>query len=262
VVTQGVDAQITVGTGPGKYSVTSSTNTFSGVMADTTFTVSQKGVDAAVTVAGDPSSIAAKVKNLVDTANSLLSSISSYTDSDSTSAVLKGDTTVRGLAGRVLDVVSSAVGGQSASVVGLQVTKSGQLTFDSATFTEKLTSDPALVKDMFMQTSVLPGPDGLPGTADDAVGPVGIAAQLEALAKAATDTTNGTLVTLAAGEDARAKDLQDRIDNWDIRLDLRRKTLTRQFTAMETALSTLQNQQSWLTSQLGALPSWSKSNES
>jgi flagellar hook-associated protein 2 len=37
----------------------------------------------------------------------------------------------------------------------------------------------------------------------------------------------------------------------------RKETLTRQFTAMETALSSLKNQSSWLAGQISSLPTWS-----
>ena len=43
------------------------------------------------------------------------------------------------------------------------------------------------------------------------------------------------------------------VADWDLRLELRQKTLTRQFTAMETALSSLSSQSSWLGSQLASL---------
>ena len=51
------------------------------------------------------------------------------------------------------------------------------------------------------------------------------------------------------------KDYQDRIDAWDLRLAKRKETLTRQFTAMETALSSLKNQSTWLAGQINSLPS-------
>ena len=54
---------------------------------------------------------------------------------------------------------------------------------------------------------------------------------------------------------------QERIDNWDIRLALRKQTLTTQFTAMETALNALDSQSSWLKQQLSSLPSWSSSSK-
>ena len=45
------------------------------------------------------------------------------------------------------------------------------------------------------------------------------------------------------------------VDAWDLRLVKRKETLTRQFTAMETALSSLRNQSTWLAGQINGLPS-------
>jgi flagellar hook-associated protein 2 len=256
----GRDATLDLG---GGVTASSSTNTFADLMSGVSVTVSKAdwGTPVTVTVGQDSSGLATKMQTLVDQANDLLSAISSYTDSQSDSAVLKGDFTVRSLGSSILDVVSSAVGGiHSASEVGLQVTKDGKLTFDKSKFISALTNDPSMVNDIVAGTTVVgAGLDGISGTADDVTAPVGVAAQLEALAKQASDTTIGTLTTLAKGEDDRAKDMQDRIDNWDIRLALRKDTLTAQFTAMETALSTLDSQSTWLKQQLNALPSTSSS---
>jgi flagellar hook-associated protein 2 len=51
-----------------------------------------------------------------------------------------------------------------------------------------------------------------------------------------------------------AKDITDRIADWDLRLAKRKETLTAQFTAMETALSSLKNQSTWLAGQINSLP--------
>ena len=53
------------------------------------------------------------------------------------------------------------------------------------------------------------------------------------------------------------KDFESRIADWDLRLATRKETPTRQFTAMETALSSLKNQSTWLAGQISGLPSWS-----
>ena len=53
--------------------------------------------------------------------------------------------------------------------------------------------------------------------------------------------------------------LKDQITDWDSRLEKRQATLTAKFTAMESALSTLKGQASWLTSQLNSMPTWSSS---
>lgn len=257
VLTQGQDASITVGSGASAYQVTSSTNTFTGVLSGTSFTVSQANTTATVTVATDPDAIANSVQSLVTAANAVLSKIAGYTKSGSGStAPLQGDGTLIDLAGQVLDSITTAIGGNSAALAGLQVTKDGQLTFDAAAFKSEFATNPALVQNIF-GGSAGPGADGIPGTADDTVVTDGVGARLAVLAGQASDSVTGMLTTLAAGEDSTVTDLQSQLDDWTLRLQLRRQTLTAQFTAMETALGTLKNQSSWLTSQLTALPTWS-----
>jgi len=51
------------------------------------------------------------------------------------------------------------------------------------------------------------------------------------------------------------KNYQDRIAAWDVRLAKRKEMLNRQFTGMETALSSLRNQSTWLAGQINSLPS-------
>jgi flagellar hook-associated protein 2 len=87
----------------------------------------------------------------------------------------------------------------------------------------------------------------------------GVAQRLATLAQQASNTTTGTLTLLAKSQDEGADDLQTQIDDWDRRLELRKTALTAQFSAMETMLGTLQNQSSWLSSQIGSLPTWSSS---
>ncbi|WP_222192270.1 flagellar filament capping protein FliD [Modestobacter italicus] len=258
---QGQDALLTLG---GGLTATSSTNTFTDLVPGVTITATKADASTSITVgvSADPSAVASKVQSLVDAANALQSAISSYTDAESTSAVLKGDTTLRGLSNQIMSVVSTAVGGVSASTVGIQLNRDGTFAFDKTVFTTALTADPAKVQKVFAEKKIeSAGTDGISGNADDVTSPIGLAAQLEVLAKGASDTTTGSLVQLATSQDALAKDLQARIDAWDIRLELRKTTLTRQFTAMETALSTMQNQASWLSSQIAGLPSWSSSNK-
>jgi flagellar hook-associated protein 2 len=254
----GQNAEITIG-GAGGYKVTSPTNTFSGVMDGTTFTVSQAGTtEVTIGVATDSGAITSAVQSLVTAANAALDKIGSYTYSGSEIAPLKGNYNLVSLGGQVLEAVSTAVSSTSAGVAGLQLTKDGRLTFDSNKFAEKLKSDPAAVQKIFSGTTLV-GADNVSSTPDDVVGVDGIGARLAVLANRASDEATGTLISLAKGQDTRAEDLQDQIDAWDLRLELREKTLTAQFSAMESMLGTLQNQMSWLSSQINSLPKWSSS---
>lgn len=265
VLTQGQDAQITLGAGGANpTTITSPTNTFSGVLTGTTFTVSKTTPTGAalstVSVAGSPDGVADAVKAMVDAANAALAKIKQYTDSSQGStAPLKGDWPLISLSGQILDAVSQAVsttssttGSSSAGLNGLQLTKDGTLTFDATAFKAALAANPSLVQSVF-GGAVGAGLDNIPNTADDTVATDGVAARLQTLANQASDSVNGSLTSLANGEDANAKDIQSQIDDWTTRLALRQQTLTNQFNAMETALGQLKGQSSWLTSQLSSL---------
>jgi flagellar hook-associated protein 2 len=100
------------------------------------------------------------------------------------------------------------------------------------------------------------GKDGVAGTSDDVAASSGLATRLLDVAKGASDSTTGTLLKLAAGKDSAVEDIKDRIEAWDLRLAKRKEALTRQFSAMETALSSLKNQSTWLAGQINSLPSY------
>jgi flagellar hook-associated protein 2 len=236
---------------------TSSTNSFSSLLTGVSVTV-----NAVTPVGGSPTSIAvsadntgatSKVQALVTAANNVLSKISQYTDSSSGSqAALKGDWSINSLSGQILDAVTNAVGGKSAATFGLAVDRYGAMTFDSGVFSAAANSNPAGIAAVFGGANG-DGSDGVPGTADDVVATDGIGSRLMQLAARASDSTIGTLTSLAKGQDSQATDIQGQIDSWTLRLQLRQKTLTDQFNAMETALGTLKNQSSWLTQQLNSL---------
>ena len=244
-LSEGADAKVTIGgTGTLEFSATSATNTFTDLLPGVTLTVSQESSDpVTVDVTTDPKAVSAAVQKLVTAANDVLNSIKSSTSTATGStAVLKGDSTLRALATKVLESVGRAIGtGSSASDVGIELDRYGNLTFDSTQFEKALAADPARAQALVYGT----------GTGTGAV--PGVAQRLLDVVKEASDTVKGSLVLKAKSSDDAASDLQDRIEDWDLRLELRRTALTKQFTAMETALSSLQNQASWLSSQLKGL---------
>lgn len=256
VSTQGVDAKVTIGTGTGAYDVVSATNTFTGLMDGVTITVSKPETSVTVGVSANPDAVATSMQALVDAANRALSGIKANTDPEGgATSTLKGDSALRTLSGRVLDAVAFAVGSDgSPARIGFQLNRDGTIAFDKAAFSAALADDPALAKRLGAGGPAGPGADAISGTADDIV--PGIAQRLLDVAKTASDTTAGSLTLLAQGRDKLAQDIQDKIGSWDIRLAKRREMLTRQFTAMETALGSLQQQSSWLAGQINSLPSY------
>ncbi|RFU22880.1 flagellar filament capping protein FliD [Geodermatophilus marinus] len=245
----GSDAALRLGTDPvNGPKVTSSSNTFADLLPGGTLTVSEKSATpVTITVTADPEAVAAKVKGFVDAANAALAEIERHGNNDSGStAVLKGDFALRQLAGEILDAVSSAVGlDGSPGRAGVQLTRTGTIAFDQTAFLSALAADPARTQRLFAGTPA----EGSTAAVD------GVSQRLQALTKRATDATTGTLSVLAKGKDSLAEDFRDRIADWDLRLTARRETLTRQFTAMESALGSLRSQSSWLAGQLASLPS-------
>jgi flagellar capping protein FliD len=237
--------------------LSSSTNTFAEVMTGISVTVTEKGAAAVVEVAEDSKSVATKVKKLVDAVNSALSTIKTHGNSErGSTAALKGDFALRELASRLLTKVSDAVpnavpsatspgtfSAGSPAAIGIELTRDGTVAFDEATFLKTMESDPGTVQRLLAGT---PASGGTPAVE-------GLAQRLATLAKDATNSTTGTLTLLAHGKDSLVDDFESRIADWDLRLATRRETLTRQFTAMETALSSLKNQSTWLAGQLGSL---------
>jgi len=239
------DARIHLGstTGP---AVTSATNTFGDLLPGGSITVSEKTTNpVTVSVVADPEAVAEKVKSFVDAANAALAEIKKHSNSaPGSTAVLKGDTELRTLTNNLLQKISEAVSGAgSPASIGIELNRDGTVRFTGATFLATLQSDPETAQRL------------LTGSGTPAV--EGISQRLIGLADRATDSTPGSLTLLAKGRDALAKDFQDRIADWALRLAARKEPLTRQFTAMETALSSLKNQSTWLAGQINGLPQWS-----
>lgn len=244
-ITAGADATLTVGT-TSSYTISSSTNTFEGVLPGATITVSQKETTpVTVSVVPDPDAVAAKISSLVDAVNAAVTTAKTYTsNAKGSTAALKGDFSVSSLAGRLQDAVSFAVGTDgSPARIGFQLNRDGTVKFDRAAFLTALKDTPDLAQRMVA---------GSPAAGTAAAVP-GIAQRLSDVSTAASNSTTGSLVKLADGQDSAVKDIQKRIDAWDLRLAKRKETLTRQFTAMETALSGLRNQSTWLAGQINQL---------
>jgi flagellar hook-associated protein 2 len=133
--------------------------------------------------------------------------------------------------------------------VGFQLSKDGTtVEFSKTKFLSALQSDPALAQRMVSGRAATTDANGDPVHAV-----TGMAQRLLDVAKNASDSATGTLVKLAEGKESMLKDIKDRIDAWDLRLAKRKEVLTRQFTAMETALSSLRNQSTWLAGQINSL---------
>ena len=160
--TNGTDASITV-TGQAN-ALTSSSNTFTDLMPGVDVTLGAQAANgslATITVSRDADSLAGKVQDLVDAANAALDGISSLTGYDAgtqTGGLLTGDSTLRGVNDQVLSAVTDGVNGKSLASVGIQVDKTGKITFDASKFKDAYAADPTGTAAMFAGTGTWSDP--------------------------------------------------------------------------------------------------------
>ena len=150
------DAQITVGSGPGAYSVTASGNTFSDVMPGVTLTaLAESATPVTVNVNMNESATADAVNSLVTSINSVIGELGAQTRYDpktNRASPLSADAGIRRLAEELRTAVTSMVGDAGlglASSVGIDVQRDGTLKFDRAKFSAALAADPAAVQRVF-----------------------------------------------------------------------------------------------------------------
>jgi len=246
-----VDAQLTLWKGTASaQTFTQSSNTFTGLMTGVDVTVSSvtaSGSDATVSVAPDASKVKSLASDLVSSLSTLLSDISSRTkvststSSDGTATVtggtLTGDTGITAARNAVVQAATYPVNGKSPSTVGIIVGSDGTITFDETKFAAALESDPEGTA-AFIQA---------------------IGTRVQGSAEAFSDPYTGTLTARITSQQSAVTELGTQVDNWDIRLELRRSTLQATYSALEVTISGLNAQSSWLTSQIDSLPKYNQS---
>ena len=235
----------------GGYNVTSSTNTFTGLLTGVTVTVSKEEDNVTIEAAADVSGIADKFKALDDAANATLAEIktqTAYNASTNKGSPLTGDFSVRNMAQSILSMVSQGLSYDdptwvkpqndpaavapkidfgSLAQMGIQLDSSGALTFDKDTFVAKYNADPSYYQQA--------------GTA--------FANQAEKLA----DTQTTSLKSVITGRNDEISAFNTQISDWDVRLAGKRMALQKQYAGLEVALGKLKNQSNWLSGQLAGL---------
>jgi flagellar hook-associated protein 2 len=267
----GQDAEITVGSGGGAYIVKSSSNTFTDVVAGVNIAVTRVSADpVTVSMVVDQTGITEKAQALVDAANAALTQIKTATaakNGSTAAGVLAGDPTLRALSQEILSAVATGAGADlgSLAAVGITVERGGTLKFDKEKFATAYAADPAVARAYFDDvvhdnTDPAANPNKFEPGWDTAVG---IARKLETIGLKATEgivlpnnptaPKEGTVAGLIKRRNESIAALTDQVEAWDTRLETRRASLQRQYSALEVALGKLKEQQSWLSGQLAGL---------
>ncbi|MBG6178854.1 flagellar filament capping protein FliD [Arthrobacter sp. CAN_A1] len=237
------DSQVTLWAGTAAaQSVTSSSNTFTNLLPGVDVTAAKVSTDpVTITVARDQAATTKTAKDLVDAVAGALGYIatnSSVTTSESTGSsvatagLFTGDSGVRGISARILSAATAPVDGRSPSDIGITLTRTGTVEFDSEKFGKALAADPAAVQSMLKE----------------------IASRVAGVAKDTSDKFDGAITLRIQGQESEVKELNTQVAEWDRRLETRRSTLERTYTNLELQLNQLQSQGTWLTSQLANLP--------
>ncbi|MFN8034901.1 MAG: flagellar filament capping protein FliD [Acidimicrobiia bacterium] len=158
-VTAAQDAALTVGSGPGAFTVTSASNTVSTLLPGVTLTLKKAddNVTQTVTVAADGGALADKVQAMVDAANSTLATIkqyASYNATTKTAGVLLGDIATGSLQSKAISAITDAIAGNSIGspgLAGLSFQRDGTVAFDRSTFLAAYQNDPTAVAGLFRQ---------------------------------------------------------------------------------------------------------------
>ncbi|MGB8650646.1 MAG: flagellar filament capping protein FliD [Mycobacteriales bacterium] len=231
-VTAASDAQLSVGGA----TITRSSNTITDLLPGVTVNLVHAG-SSTVTVASDPTGTTTRVQSLVDAVNNVLSSVATQTAYSATTnkgGPLSGEGMAQNISDTLLDQVLAAAGtGQTKilSQLGIETTRDGKLSFNSAQLASSLQSDP----------------DGVASLLST------FAKSVEDYAKQATSSTGVVTTSQAAAGDA-AKQRQDQIDAFEVRMSALQTAYQAKFAALDAALGSLKQQQSAVNSAIGSLP--------
>jgi flagellar hook-associated protein 2 len=157
----GVDASLTIGSGPGAITVTRSSNTITDLLTGVTITLKEETASAVtVDVARDVDGAVEAITGFIDEINGALTAINDLTKYNAETQVaglLQGDAAAWGLSAdlrkAVSDVVSQVSGTYtSASSVGITLKRDGTYEIDEAKLRGILTDDPDAISRLFARS--------------------------------------------------------------------------------------------------------------
>lgn len=222
---------------------TSANNTFADVIDGVTITAKKADDDEThtLTIANDTNGTTAKVKKFVDAYNALQAQIAqlrSYEPTTKKAGPLLGDALLRGIESEVRNTLTSGVPGltgnhQSLAGIGIKTNKDGSLALDSDKLTKALTDDYDGVAKLFGSES-------------------GVAARLStSMTARLADTADINTRTKALN--AKSVSLQKDQTALETRMATVAARYNQQFNTLDSLLSNMQQQSSFLTQQLSQI---------
>ena len=219
------------------FDVQRSTNQVVGAIQGVTLALTaQTTAPVDVAVASNPTGLETKISAIVTAYNSLVSKVNTAAGHGSTPAsnsVLASDSTLRGMTNRLSDTLQTVSGTGNYTTlgsVGLSLQKDGTLSLDSSKLEAALSADPASVTKLFAGDSTTTG-------------------VMTTLSKAITtysQTGTGLLTQHTSDLQARVTDYTDNISTAQDRLDAYQALLQKEFTQMDTTVTSNNSDLSYL----------------
>lgn len=241
--------------------VTSTTNTLDNVVTGVKIDLnSPSETPVTLTITEDTTKQIETVKSWITSFNAVITRINdlgSYDSETEERGVLLGNSTIASIEAQLYRTVQGSALGvdtsyQNLAQIGINVGTGGKLVLNEETLREALTSDPDAVANVFAARKLADDQsiDLGNGISYESSEPIfeslGVVERLNELVKGMTDSIDGTMTVVRKNYDTLIEIQKKRIEAFDVRLEARREQLTRQFAAMETALASLQQQQSAL----------------
>jgi flagellar hook-associated protein 2 len=229
------DAQITVD----GFTINRPTNQVQGAIPGVTLNLTATtDSPATVQIASDPQGLKDKLNSVVTAYNAVIDAVHSaagFGTSQATVSALAGDSMLRSLTDRMSDAVRTMVGsGQYSTLnsIGVSLDADGHMSLDEDKLNTALQADPNAV------ANVIAGPNDGNGAVD----------VLRDVVKSFDQSGTGLLAGRETSLTANLKDLGDRINTEQARLDDYATQLRAQFTALDTTMSSTNQDMSYLTS--------------
>jgi flagellar hook-associated protein 2 len=225
----GRDALAQLG-GAGGVITSSTTNVFENVVPGVRFTARQVATAPVnVTVTADDQPAVRAAQGLVDAFNSLRTTVSGFTDFDSetlTTGILFGRSEVVRIEADLGRLLSGRISGAGAinslESLGISLNDQGQLTFDSAKFSEAYAASPNDVEQFFASQNS------------------GVVARIDALVEQLAGSENSLLSSRSRSLTANIEVNTERIDQMTSQLDRQRDRLLLDFYRLEETIAKIQ----------------------
>lgn len=230
------DAQLTID----DFTITRPTNQVAGAIPGVTLTLTAKTTTAAsVKVDSDPKGLATKLNAVVSAYNAVVDmvhTVSGFGTQKASVDALAGDSLLRSLTNRMSGALGTQVGSGTYSTlgsVGVKLDRDGHMSLDQTKLEDALAKDPAAV------AKVIAGPEAGTGAG------TGVADLLRDVVKAFAGA-GGSISDKQTGLAARLKSTNERVDREQDRLDAYATALRKQFTALDSKMSTANQNSTYL----------------